>query len=61
MTQLQSKNLNKVRYFALLLYAIFEILLQVLFRIWFYIPILYWENNNILARFDLIQLGINLQ
>ena len=61
MTQLQSKNLNKVRYFALLLYAIFEILLQVLFRIWFYIPILYWEKNNILARFDLIQLGINLQ
>ena len=37
-----------------------EILLQVLFRI-FFIPIIYWEGNNILARFDSIQSGMNLQ
>ena len=57
----QSNNLNKVRLFALLLYAILEILLQVVFRILFFITVLYWSGNNILARVDFIQSGINLQ
>ena len=35
--QLQSKNLNKSRLVAWLLYAIFEILIQVVFRICFFI------------------------
>ena len=37
-----------------------EIRLQVVFQIWFCIPVLYWTENNILAWVDLIQSGINL-
>ena len=38
-----------------------EIILQIEFRIWFCIPTLHWAGNNICARVDYIQLGINLQ
>ena len=37
----QSKNINKVRILSWLLYSILEIILQVVFRIWFRIPVLY--------------------
>ena len=37
-----------------------EILLQVVFQIWFFYPAMYWAVNNIHALVDLIQLGINL-
>ena len=59
--QLQLKNLNKVRLVAWLLYAIFELILQVLFQIWFLYPSVYWAVNNILARFDFVQSGINFK
>ena len=38
-----------------------EILLQIVFQIWFCILALHWAGNNIHARVNLIQLGINLQ
>ena len=38
-----------------------EIIIQVIFRIWFCIPTLHWATNNIHAHVDLIQSGINLQ
>ena len=44
-----------------MIYAIFEILLQLVFPIWFYIPVMYWAGNNILARVNSIQSGINLK
>ena len=50
--QFQSNNLNKVR--VLTLYYI-EILLQVVFRIWFCIPALHCTGNIICARVDFIQ------
>ena len=56
--KLQSNNLNKVRVINI---CYIEIILQVVFRIWFCIPDLHWELNNICAWVDLIQLGINLQ
>ena len=55
--RLKSKNLNKVSVITLF-YV--EIILQVVFRIWFYIPALHWEGNNVCARDDLIKSGINL-
>ena len=38
-----------------------EIIIQVVFRIWFFITDLHWEGDNILAWVDFIQLRINLQ
>ena len=58
MMWLQPNNLNKAR--VITLYYI-EILLQVVFIIWFFIPALHWVGNNIRAQVDLIQSGINLQ
>ena len=54
---LQSYNQNKVRVITL---CYIEILLEVVFRIWFLYPALYWAGNNIHDRVDLIKLGINL-
>ena len=56
--QFQSKNINRVRVITI---CNIEILLQVVFRIWFCIPALHWAGNNILARVESIQSGINLQ
>ena len=50
--QLKAKNLNKLRLITL---CYIEILIQVVFRIWFLYPALYWEVNNIHARVDSIQ------
>ena len=58
MIRLQSKNLNKVRVINL---CYIEIILQVVFRILFYIPAQHWTGNSICARVDSIQLVINLQ
>ena len=55
---LKSNNLNKARLITL---CYIEILLQVVFMIWFLYPALYKPGNNIHARVDLIQSGINLQ
>ena len=38
-----------------------EIILQLVFRIWFCIPALHWLGNNIHSHVNFIQLGINLQ
>ena len=46
MIRLQSKNLNKVRVINL---CYIEIILQVVFRILFYIPTIHWAGNNIRA------------
>ena len=54
----QLKNINKVR--VINLYYI-EIILQVVFRICFCIPAPHWAGNNIYARINSIQAGINLQ
>ena len=50
--QLQSKNLNKVRVVTI---CYIEILLQLVFIIWFLYPALYRERNNIYAQVDSIQ------
>ena len=55
---LQPKNLNKLRVITIFY---IEIILQVLFRVWLFIPALNWAGNNIRAQVDLIQLGIKLQ
>ena len=57
---MKSKNTNKVRLVAGLLYDILERVLQLVFILWFYIPVIYWEVNNILSPIDWIQSGINL-
>ena len=54
----QKKNLNTLRVITL---CHIEILIQVVFLIWFCIPALHWTENNICFRVDLIQSGINLQ
>ena len=53
--KLKSKILIKVRLVSWILYVIFEILLQVLFRFF-----VYWEVNNILYGVNLIQSVIDL-
>ena len=55
---LKSKNLNEVRLINL---CYNEIRLQVVFRIWFYIPALHWAGNVFCDWVDYIQSGINLQ
>ena len=55
---LQSNYLNTVRLINLFY---IEIILQVVFIIWLYIPALHWAGNNIGAWVDSIQSGINLQ
>ena len=50
-----------MRLVAWLLYAIFEIIIQVVFRIWLCIPVLYWAGHIFFAWIHSIQSGINLQ
>ena len=50
--QLQSKNINKVRVVTL---CYIEILLQIVFRVWFVYLTLHWAVNNIHARVNSIQ------
>ena len=49
---LQSNNINKVREVTVLY---IELILQVVFRIWFLYPALYWAGDNIHARVDSLQ------
>ena len=55
---LQSNSLNKVR--VITLYHI-EIIIQLVFQIWFLCTALYWAGNNIHAWVVLIIFLINLQ
>ena len=41
--------------------CVIEIILQVVFRIWFCIPALHWAGNDICAQVDSIQSGTNWQ
>ena len=50
---LQSNNINKVREVTVLY---IELILQVVFRIWFLYPALYWEVNKIHDLVNKIQL-----
>ena len=50
--EVEIKESNKLRVITL---CYIEILIQVVFWIWFLYPALYWEGNNIHAKFDLIK------